>query len=505
VPTVLEVEDKYAVPEGFDLPDLTGVPGVATVAEPETVELSATYYDTPDHRLVRNRITLRRRTGGKDAGWHLKLPTTGGRSEVQRPLGRGRTVPKELAGLVLARTRGVPLAPVATLDTTRRITLLSDADGNVLAELADDEVRADVLDGGSVVEKRHWREVEVELVGGDRDLLAAVGHVLRRAGADIAPHGSKIALVLGARVAAPELPAVELGRKPSAADVVCAYLVEHLGAMLDADPRVRLDEPDAVHRMRVASRRLRSTLRSFRPVLDADRSRDLDARLKALAATLGAVRDAEVQLERLLAGIDALPEDLVLGPVRRRVEERLRGDRLRGQQELVAVLSGQDYLMLVEDLLEFVSDEPTPAGRRPARAVLPALVRKRYRTLAKRVAAARRAESTDRDVLLHQARKAGKRTRYAAEVLIPVSGRRAVALAKVVEDLQEVLGDHQDSVVARPLIRDLAIATNAARDESAFTFGLLHAREQSVAARSEARLDRVWRRTSRRSLRSFLG
>lgn len=504
MPTVLEVEDKYAVPDEFVVPDLSGIPAVASVAEPETVELAATYYDTPDSRLVRNHITLRRRTGGKDAGWHLKLPTTGGRSEIQRPLGRARTVPKELAELVLARTRGVALSPVATLATTRRILRLLDADGDVLAELADDRVSAEVLENGQAVERCDWREIEVELVGGDHDLLAAVGEVLRGAGADIAPHGSKIAFVLGARVAAPELDQPRLRRKPSADDVIRAYLTEHVSKMLEADPRVRLDEPDSVHKMRVASRRIRSTLRSFRKVLDEDRARDLDVRLKDLAATLGVARDAEVQQARMLDHLDELPDELVLGPVRRRIEERLGGERLRGHDAVLVALRGQDYLMLVEDLIDFVADEPTAAGRRPARRVLPKLVRKRYRKLAQRVAAAQLAQPGERDERLHAARKAGKRVRYAAEALIPLAEKDATRLAKAVEDLQEVLGDHQDSVVARSLIREMAVATVKSDDESAFTHGLLYAREQALAEQAEARLDDVWRRTNRKKLRAFL-
>lgn len=504
MPTVLEVEDKYAVPDGFLVPDLSAVRGVASISEPETFDLAATYYDTSDHRLVRNRLTLRRRTGGKDAGWHLKLPATGGRDEVQRPLGRARAVPAELVNLVLGRTRGGALTPVATLLTTRRVVRLLDEDGATLAELADDDVRAEVLEGGQAVEQRHWREIEVELVGGDRALLAAVGKEMHRAGADIAPHGSKIALVLGERVATPDLPEVRLSKKPSADDVVRAYLIEHLAAMLAADPRVRLDEPDAVHKMRVATRRLRSTLGSFRALFDEDRARDLDGRLKELAASLGVARDAEVQLERLLADLEALPPELVLGPVRQQLEQRLGGERLRGQEAVLETLRGAEYVRLVDDLIEFVNTEPTAVGRRPARGVLPQLVRGRYRTLAARVETARGAGDADRNVALHEARKSGKRMRYAAEVMIPLAGKHAVALAKAVEDLQELLGDHQDTVVARPLIRDLAVATMTANDESAFTHGLLYARQESVAADAETRLDEVWRRTSRKDLRAFL-
>jgi CHAD domain-containing protein len=504
LPTQREVEDKYSTPGDFALPDLAGLEGVATVTDPETVELSATYLDTPDFRLVRNHVTLRRRTGGADAGWHLKLPVTGGRDEVQRPLGRGQEVPAELADLVLARTRGVALSPVARLQTTRRLTLLLDADGVELAEIAEDEVRAEVLDDRRPVETTTWRELEVELAAGDTDLLFAIGERLTAAGATPAVHGSKIALVLGDRVGPPELDGSPPGPKPTAHAVVRAYLSEHLGAMLAADPRVRLDEPDAVHKMRVATRRMRSTLRTFRTVLDPDRARGLDARLKALAATLGVARDAEVQLERLTGHLDGLPDELVLGPVRRRVEAEFGGRRLRGMEDVLAELRGEDYLQLVEDLVDFVAEEPTAAGREPASSALPRLVRKRYRRLAKRMAAVPAEPGCERDVALHEARKAGKRVRYASEALIPVSGGRATQLAKRVEDLQEVLGDHQDSVVARPLIRELAVATAAASNESAFTYGLVYGREEALAAAAEARLDEVWRAASRKRLRRFL-
>src|SRR3954454_12416639 len=151
MPTVREIEDKYAVGQGFVLPDLTGLPGVARVTEPETHALSATYWDTPDLRLVRNKITLRRRTGGADEGWHLKLPAGGpaggrGRDEVQRPLGRRRSVPPELVGLVLARSRGAALGPIARRETRRTITHLLDEHDAVLAEIADDTVTPTVFD-----------------------------------------------------------------------------------------------------------------------------------------------------------------------------------------------------------------------------------------------------------------------------------------------------------------------------------------------------------------------
>src|SRR5215469_8452191 len=138
----LEVESKYSVGPGFAVPDLSGLPGVAEVSSPRTHHLTAVYLDTPGFRLASAHITLRRRTGGTDAGWHLKLPAGAARREVHAPLGAGPgAVPAELAGLVSGVTGGEPLRPIARLETTRTVRHLLNAAGQVLAEVADDRVR----------------------------------------------------------------------------------------------------------------------------------------------------------------------------------------------------------------------------------------------------------------------------------------------------------------------------------------------------------------------------
>src|SRR5690349_17850594 len=138
----LEIERKYAVDTGFALPDLSAVTGVAAVTGPRTYHLTAVYLDTPGLDLAAAHVTLRRRTGGTDAGWHLKLPAgAGARREVHAPLGPGTEgVPDELAGLVSEEAGGEPLRPIARLQTTRTVRHLMDAAGQVLAEVADDEV-----------------------------------------------------------------------------------------------------------------------------------------------------------------------------------------------------------------------------------------------------------------------------------------------------------------------------------------------------------------------------
>ena len=191
----LEIEQKFDVDSGFTRPSFALLAGV-NAAGPVLHHLSATYFDTPDGRLAASKITLRRRTGGGDAGWHLKLPAgAGARREIRAPLGPGdEPVPDELAARVAEVTAGQPLAPIAVLDTERTVVSLNGADGELLAEVADDSVTAWRLpDRG---EPQRWREVEVEVPQRAPGLQRAAAELLLSAGARPAGHGSKLARLL---------------------------------------------------------------------------------------------------------------------------------------------------------------------------------------------------------------------------------------------------------------------------------------------------------------------
>jgi hypothetical protein len=202
----VETERKYDAEAGFALPDLAGLDGVAAVTGPRTYRLRAIYFDTTDFRLAAAKITLRRRTGGTDAGWHLKLPVgADSRREVHAPLGRGASsVPARLADLVAGWTGGQPLRPIARLATTRRLRRLAGRGGEVLAEVADDLVigslPAPAGPGGPGMpewrETSRWREIEIELVTGPRELLDSAGGLLRRAGAAPSAAASKLSRLL---------------------------------------------------------------------------------------------------------------------------------------------------------------------------------------------------------------------------------------------------------------------------------------------------------------------
>ena len=271
--TVDEIELKYEAPPGTVLPRLEDLPEVAAESGPDEQRLEAEYYDTADLRLLRAGITLRRRRGGSDAGWHLKLPLgRAARREIQLPLSHGGSgdspVPEELAALVRVHTRREPLRPVAIIRTKRRRRLLLDHAGTSLAELVADEVSAETLGDSTTISQ--WHEIEVELTGGGRKLLGAADQQLRRSSLRPASRSAKLE-----RALAGQLPAAPAGhkltRRSAAGDVVLAYLRSQVHALTTMDPMVRRNEPDAVHQMRVATRRLRSALQAFGPVVRGTR------------------------------------------------------------------------------------------------------------------------------------------------------------------------------------------------------------------------------------------
>ncbi len=492
----LEVERKYDVGADLDVPDLTGVVPGAVVGAPSQQSLSATYLDTADLRLRTARTTLRHRQGGTDAGWHLKLPAAGGRREVQSTgPAPPAAVPDEVARLVRAVVRRSPLVPVAELRTARTVHPLQDGEGRILLELVDDLVEGVPVDGEPV----QWREWEVELVAGEPSLLDAVEQLLLAAGAVPSSASSKVGRVLAGR-STPATPAVT--KRSSATDVVGAHLAEQVRELVRRDPDVRRDQPDAVHKMRVATRRLRSALSTFRPLLDAPVTDPLRDELRWLAGVLGAARDAEVLRDRILGLLDAEPPELVLGPARQKADDLLRS---RHRNALAAVheqLDGDRYLDLLDALDGLVSEPPwQPAASGRAAEVLPPLVAKADRRLRR---AARAAEVDGApDEALHEVRKLAKRLRYACEAAQPALGKRAGRLARAATELQEVLGEHQDSAVTRTVLRELGAASTRS-GQNGFTFGRLHGAEQ---VRDEARREQwreAWARASRPALRRWL-
>jgi CHAD domain-containing protein len=503
---IMETERKYEAPPGASLPDLGDLPRVAAVAGPEEQVLQAKYYDTDDLRLIRRGVTLRRREGGHDSGWHLKFPVGGdSRREIQLPLGRAtRRVPAELAALVRAFARGAELRPVAEISTVRQRLVLMDEGGSSLAEVVADDVSASTM--GDAAALSRWQEVEVELTGGGRGLLAAADKRLRHGGLRSAGRQAKLERALSSQLP----PSGGRHRSPSAhstaAEMVMAYAGTQVAAIMSLDPLVRRDAPDSVHQMRVATRRLRSTLKSFGQVL---RTKDLDRlgdELKWLGDVLGAARDAEVLAGHVRADLDQLPPELVMGPAQARVRVHFAPVTAQARAALLEALDGDRYLALLDSLDTLLIDPPLAHGAgQPAAEVLPAAVRRAQRRLRRRM---RRALGSPagpgRDTALHEARKAAKHARYAAEAASPAFGRQAWRLAKRVKKVQSVLGDQHDGVVARATVRELGVQAHLA-GENAFTFGVLYEQDACRAADLEAQAARAWRRASRPAVGRWLG
>jgi CHAD domain-containing protein len=510
----LEVERKFDVDGDFALPDLTDVDGVATADPPVEHALEAVYHDTADLRLARARVTLRRRTGGHDAGWHLKLPAAAGaRQEVHEPLGRAvKTPPRPLRDLVLGITRGAATSPVTQLRTRRLATVLRDADGRALAEIADDAVCATVpaTAAGMPASQVSWRELEVELVDGDAELLDRLVDRVLAAGARVSPSASKLGRALGERLAALDGGAAapagkrakakkagKKGRKgrkqrssvPAGAEIVLSAVREQVDALRDADLMIRTGQPDAVHKFRVACRRLRSILAAFRPVLDRAATDPLRAELKWLGEQLSDARDGEVALVHLSGLVADQPPELIPGPVAARMQQSRLKEELRGAEEAARTVRDPRYLRLVDALHALLADPPLAADAGAAAAgVLRDAVRRSGRRLRHRIDDARQAGPEDQAHALHEVRKAAKRVRYTAEVAVGTLGSRASALVDCMEDVQDVLGDLQDTEVTRRWCERMGRAAMAA-GENPFAFGRLHALEE---ARAEAARGAFW-------------
>lgn len=486
-----EREQKYEAPPGMVLPPLDDLPNVATASGPEAVTLIAEYYDTEDFRLLREGITLRRREGGADEGWHLKLPAGGARREIRVALARdGDPVPDELGSLVRAYTRGTALRPVARIETRRRTTTLRDARGASLAEVMADQVAAQTLGASTTVSR--WDEIEVELTGGDDKLLRAAGKRLLRGGLRPAGYGAKLARALGTK---PSSPGPEITRHSNAGEVMLAYLRAQTAKLKALDPAVRRDEPDSVHQMRVTARRLRSTLQSFPMVLRKQTIKNLGDELKWLGTVLGEARDTEVLSEYLRSGLGALPPELVMGPAEARIRVHFAPLAADARAAVSQALDSGRYFALLDDLDWLIEHPPlTPEAAEPAREVLATAVRRAAKRTRRRV---RRAYLTpagrDRDVGLHEARKAAKRARYAAEAAKPALGKPARRLTKRMKAVQSILGEHQDAVTARSAAREIGVQAHLA-GESAFSFGLLHERAHRDTQEYQHEARRAWKR-----------
>jgi CHAD domain-containing protein len=492
-----EREVKLAIADGSELPALDDLPGdVIARPDPEPATLATTYFDTADLRLAAWGCSLRFREG---QGWTVKLPPSRDgvlllRDERTFEGAPGRP-PADAVDLVRAFVRTSRLATAARLRTERTRLALVDPTGRLMGEVVDDRV--------SVLAVRRvaaaFREVEVEIPDErDDDVLAAILVRLRAAGAepDVSPR-SKYLRALGDRAAglSPELGESGPGRDPSVAQLVGSAMRSSVARMLAHDPAVRLaEDPEGVHQARVATRRLRSDLRTFGPVLDTAWAGRLRDELRWYGGRLGVARDADVLIEVLVAGAAALPErDAAAAD---RLIDRMRAHRAEVQEELRQAMRSRRYVALLDDL---VAAAHTPAVlpeavERPARS-LGTLMERPWKHLENARGAAWR-EPTDAD--LHEVRIRAKRARYAAEALTPAFGNPAQRFARAAAELQSVLGLHQDAVIAAGWLGEQAAHAGAG---TAFVAGELAGLQRAAARDSRDGWRRAWKALDRAKLR----
>jgi CHAD domain-containing protein len=456
----LEREIKLAPGEGFVLPELGGE------RLPTRVFIS-TYHDTQDLRLARHGVTFRHRVEDGAGLWQLKLPRGAARLELELA-GPPARPPAELVALLPAYLRGRALVPVARL-RTRREGIRSNG-----AEIVDDSVA--VLEGQHVT--RRFREVEVELLEGDERTLRRLERELRKAGAsstgELQPKLYR-ALDLAGTL---EVRACEKGCPPG--EALGIALEAEYRAVLAHDPGTRRgDDPEDLHQLRVATRRMRAFLRTARPLVEREWATSLREELGWLGSHLGPARDLDVMQMRLQAEVDALEHD---GAGAQGLLETLAEERAAAYADVVEVLGSERYFSLL-DRLEAAAEPPLTGDET-------ALTRIFHRE-AKRMRKAFAALGDDpRDEELHASRIAVKRARYAADLAaheLGRPGRRFVAGAK---KLQDILGDHQDAVVAEARIRAWASTAGV----GGFAAGRLVQLERERMAVARAAWPESWRR-----------
>ena len=461
----LEREAKLLAPSEVALPDLAGlVPGATAVALPE-LRLDATYYDTADLRLARWGITLRCHDGESGPPWTVKLPDDDGGPVLARREfrfdGPADEVPDPAADLVLASTRTRALEPVARLTTIRRPVEIRDHDGRLVAEVVDDTVSV----SSSRCPAGCFREVEIELrVPGPRGeaLLDGATSLLIGAGCSAEAPMPKLVRALGEpALRPPDVVVLPLAADATVVDLVRHALARSVAQVLRHDPGVRLgDDPEDVHQLRVGARRLRSDLRSFAPLLERDQLVPVRAELGWLGTVVGAVRDTDVLADRLGAHIATLAENDAQGGAR--LLRRLAGEADEARSVMLGALRNARYVELLDTVIDLAAAPPfresSVLTQRSPVQVATKIARGPWRRLAEAVDGL---DPEPSDAELHQVRILAKRCRYAAEAVAPIVGP-AEYFAAAVADVQTVLGDHQDTVVAESWLRHAADAIPSA-------------------------------------------
>jgi CHAD domain-containing protein len=406
----------------------------------ESSSFEAVFHEVGEHRLARAGATLSRRLQNGKGIWRLSIPRLGDDRLELEQAGGPASPPARIRRALPAFLRGAELEAVVRLRIRRE----------------DGVDRVEVLEGLHPADS-----FTVEHGGLDNELLA---HFRDGGDPDRGPVG-----------------------------YLRAMLERQYAEILRHDPGVRLDvDPEDVHRLRVAARRARAVLRAARPVLDPEWSEPLRAELKWLGGALGPRRDLDVLIARLRQQIAELdpPEQKAA----QTLVESLAAERKAAQTAAVEALADERYFRLL-DALEAAARAPHVRRAEISLEKLAACEFKRLR----RVAARLGPSSTDDE--LHRARILGKRARYAAELAEPEAGKRARRVVGRAKAYQDVLGGHQDSIVAEARLRGLL--GDAPTSGAAFAAGRLVERERERRRAARVALSKAWRALERTAERAW--
>jgi CHAD domain-containing protein len=463
---------------------LVGPAAALDALEGEPIEsriFTSAYHDTPDRRLVRHGVTLRRRLENGVSTWQLKLPREEGRLELEE-LGGPGAVPESLARLLVGILHGAELEEVVTLQTRRAGKRAALGGGSVEATL-DEVTRL----GGRRAEDV-FSELEVELVDGDPAAVEEAERLLVTAGAEPSDQQPKVLRYLGIE----DDDGASARPAGHAIDLVRARIEAQHAEILRHDPGTRVgDDPEDLHDLRVAVRRLRALLRAAKSMLVPEWSEPLRTELKWLGGELGPARDLDVMLEHLRAEADELDGDAAAFA---EALQLLEAEQAGARERLLAALTSDRYFALL-DRLEAAARAP---HARALDAPLDGLAAKEFRKLGKAVAALGPDPS---DEELHRVRIRGKRARYAAELAEPVVGKRAGDFVKQAKAFQDVVGEHQDAVVAEERLRGLVPALQS--NDAVFATGRVVERQRLRRRQARADLPEAWSRLERSGRRAW--
>ena len=501
----------FSVSEALTLPPLHELPGVARVGQQQALTRTDIRYDTPDRALQRHGAAVYRITDDAGTRWEATVPwdepavrtvaVPEGAAGPGDPAGTAATaepavpedcVPPELLESLQAVLRGRNLEPVESATTRMLGYELLDSSGAVAARVTDETRQAGTPGAGtngtgspgtgtngagSGASTRSWA-----VAGADGALLEQVVGMFRQAGGRPLPEEEESAAEQEA-----------LDSRSPVGSLLQRYLREQFAEVLRHEPRVRRGDADGVHKMRVATRRMRSALASYRTTLEAEPARLLRGELRWLAGILGDARDAQVMRHRLKDLVAAEPEELVMGPVAARIDEELLDDYRKAYGRIREALDSERYFSTLDGLETLIAEPAWTAAAQDAAGQASArMIRRDRKRLHRRVRQAQRLTGAEYAEAMHDARKDAKRLRYAAEVWGTVQPAKAGIMVDAAERVQKILGEYQDSVVTRQYLRRMGASASAA-GENGFTYGRMHALEQANAEAAREKFLSAWK------------